>query len=34
MKPKSFTDLYREAEQHDDSWVAGLVHDFARAGGS
>lgn len=31
MKPKSFADLYREAEQHDDYWVAGLVHDFTEA---
>jgi transcriptional regulator with XRE-family HTH domain len=28
MKTRSFDELYREAEQHDDYWVAGLVHDF------
>jgi transcriptional regulator with XRE-family HTH domain len=31
MKPKTFADLYREAEKHDDYWVAGLVHDFTEA---
>ncbi|MCH9648871.1 MAG: helix-turn-helix transcriptional regulator [Deltaproteobacteria bacterium] len=28
MKPKSFDDLYQEAETHDDYWVAGLVQEF------
>ena len=31
MKPKTFADLYREAEKHDDYWVAGLIHDFTEA---
>jgi transcriptional regulator with XRE-family HTH domain len=31
MTAKTFTDFYREAEQHDDYWVAGLVHDFTEA---
>jgi transcriptional regulator with XRE-family HTH domain len=31
MKPKTFADLYRVAEKHDDYWVAGLVHDFTEA---
>lgn len=31
MKAKSFADVYREAERHDDYWVAGLVHDFTEA---
>lgn len=25
---KSFDDLYRDAEAHDDYWVAGVVHDL------
>ena len=28
MKAKSFTDLYREAERHDDYWVAHAAHGF------
>ncbi len=28
MKPKSFDDLYKEAESHDDYWVAGTVQEF------
>ena len=28
MKAKSFTELYREAERHDDYWVAGLAQAF------
>jgi transcriptional regulator with XRE-family HTH domain len=24
----NFEDLYRDAEEHDDYWVAGLIHDF------
>jgi transcriptional regulator with XRE-family HTH domain len=28
---KTFADLYREAEKHDDYWVAGLIHDFTEA---
>lgn len=31
MEPKTFADLYREAEMHDDYWVAGLVQDFTEA---
>ena len=28
MEPRTFDDLYAEAETHDDYWLAGLVHDF------
>lgn len=28
MKPKSFAELYREAERHDDYWVASVAHGF------
>lgn len=28
MQPKSFDDLYQEAEAHEDYWVAGLVQGF------
>jgi transcriptional regulator with XRE-family HTH domain len=31
MTAHSFADLYREAKEHDDYWVAGLVHDFTEA---
>lgn len=31
MRARSFDDLYREAEQHEDYWVAGLVYDFTEA---
>lgn len=28
MKPKNFDDLYREAENHDEYWLAGVVQAF------
>jgi transcriptional regulator with XRE-family HTH domain len=28
MKKKSFADLFEEAEQHDDYWVAGAILEF------
>jgi ribosome-binding protein aMBF1 (putative translation factor) len=28
MKPRSFSDLYREAERHQDYWVAGVILEF------
>ena len=31
MTPKAFDDLYREAETHEDYWVAGAVHEFTEA---
>lgn len=31
MKPNSFQDLYRDAEGHDDYWIAGAVQDFTEA---
>jgi transcriptional regulator with XRE-family HTH domain len=31
VKPKTFADLYQEAERHDDYWVARIVHDFTEA---
>lgn len=31
MRRKTFTDLYREAERHDDYWIAGLFHDFTES---
>ena len=31
MAPRSFTDLYQEAEEHDDYWVAGTVLELTEA---
>ncbi len=28
MKPTSFDELYREAESHDDYWIAGTIQEF------
>src|SRR5436305_6534045 len=28
MKPKSFPELFEQAEQHDDYWVAGTILEF------
>ncbi|HVR12099.1 MAG TPA: helix-turn-helix transcriptional regulator [Thermoanaerobaculia bacterium] len=28
MKPRSFTELYRQAERHDDYWIAGASFAF------
>jgi transcriptional regulator with XRE-family HTH domain len=30
-KATTFQDLYREAQQHDDYWVAGLIQEFTEA---
>jgi transcriptional regulator with XRE-family HTH domain len=31
MTPKSFDDLYREAEEHDDYWVGGIALELTEA---
>ncbi|MEM7356626.1 MAG: helix-turn-helix transcriptional regulator [Acidobacteriota bacterium] len=31
MKPRTFDDLYQEAESHDDYWVTGTVHELTEA---
>src|ERR1700688_348829 len=31
MKPRSFSDLYREAERHQDYWVAGAILEFTES---
>jgi transcriptional regulator with XRE-family HTH domain len=31
MKPRSFSDLYREAERHQDYWVAGAILAFTES---
>jgi transcriptional regulator with XRE-family HTH domain len=31
MKPRSFSDLYREAERHQDYWVAGVILEFTES---
>ncbi len=28
MKPKTFSEMYREAEQHEDYWVSGAIIEF------
>jgi transcriptional regulator with XRE-family HTH domain len=31
MKPKSFSQLYREAERHQDYWIAGAILEFTES---
>ena len=31
MNPKSFSELFQQAEQHDDSWVAGAIVEFTES---
>jgi transcriptional regulator with XRE-family HTH domain len=31
MKPKSFSELYREAERHPDYWIAGVILEFTES---
>jgi plasmid maintenance system antidote protein VapI len=31
MKPRSFSELYREAEQHQDYWIAGVILEFTES---
>lgn len=31
MKPKTFSDLFQEAEQHEDYWVAGVIVEFTES---
>jgi transcriptional regulator with XRE-family HTH domain len=31
MKPRSFSELYREAEQHQDYWTAGAILEFTES---
>jgi transcriptional regulator with XRE-family HTH domain len=31
MKPRSFSDLYREAERHQDYWIAGAILEFTES---
>jgi transcriptional regulator with XRE-family HTH domain len=31
MKPRSFAELYREAEQHEDYWLAGPILVFTES---
>jgi plasmid maintenance system antidote protein VapI len=31
MKARSFSDLYREAERHQDYWVAGVILEFTES---
>jgi transcriptional regulator with XRE-family HTH domain len=31
MKPRTFSELYRQAEQHEDYWVAGAIIEFTES---
>src|SRR5262245_9674949 len=31
MKPRSFSELFQEAEQHEDYWVAGTILEFTES---
>jgi plasmid maintenance system antidote protein VapI len=31
MKPRSFTELYRQAERHHDYWIAGAILEFTES---
>jgi transcriptional regulator with XRE-family HTH domain len=31
MKPRSFSELYREAERHQDYWIAGAILEFTES---
>ena len=31
MKPRSFAELYREAERHQDYWIAGAILEFTES---
>jgi plasmid maintenance system antidote protein VapI len=31
MKPRSFTELYQEAERHPDYWIAGAILEFTES---
>jgi hypothetical protein len=31
MKPKSFSELYRDAERHPDYWIAGVILEFTES---
>jgi transcriptional regulator with XRE-family HTH domain len=31
MTPRTFSDLYREAEQHPDYWIAGVILEFTES---
>ena len=31
MKPRTFSELFQQAEQHDDYWVAGVIVEFTES---
>jgi transcriptional regulator with XRE-family HTH domain len=31
MKPRTFSELFQEAEQHEDYWVAGAIIEFTES---
>lgn len=31
MKPKTFPELFREAEEHEDYWIAGAILEFTES---